>query len=153
MISSGNATISVSNLDAAIRFYTEQLGLRLTNRIGDRWATIDAGASYWTSAGIAAGLTLGLRPTAPHEPPPGTTSGVGFGFETYNRIEDVAAELKGRSVRVAGDVITFEAGKVVAFTDLDGVATYAWEFSEEMLTEVNVTAVPRTLISGGHAIV
>ena len=153
MISSGNATISVSNLDAAIRFYTEQLGLRLTNRIGDRWATIDAGASYWTSEGIAAGLTLGLRPAAAHQPPPGTTGGVGFGFETYNRIEDVAAELKGRSVRVTGDVIAFEAGKVVAFTDLDGVATYAWEFSEEMLTEVNVTAVPRTLISGGHAIV
>ena len=69
MISSGNATISVSNLDAAIRFYTEQLGLRLTNRIGDRWATIDAGASYWTSDGIAAGLTLGLRPAAAHQPP------------------------------------------------------------------------------------
>ena len=153
MISSGNATISVSNLDAAIRFYTEQLGLRLTNRIGDRWATIDAGASYWTSKGIAAGLTLGLRPAAPHEPPPGTTGGVGFGFETYNRIEDVAAELKGRSVRVTGDVITFEAGKVVAFTDLDGVATYAWEFSEEMLAEVNRESVPDVLLSGGHAIV
>ena len=28
MISNGNATITVSDLDAAIRFYTEQLGLQ-----------------------------------------------------------------------------------------------------------------------------
>jgi catechol 2,3-dioxygenase-like lactoylglutathione lyase family enzyme len=153
MISSGNATVYVSDLDAAIRFYTQQLGLRLTNRIGDRWATIDAGPSYWTSEGISVGLTLGLRPASAHYPPPGTKGGVGFGFETYQRIEDVAAQLRGRRVRVTGDVITFEAGKVVAFTDLDGVPTYAWEFSAEMLEEVDREAVPDTLIAGGHAIV
>src|SRR5688500_20166799 len=107
MISSGNATISVSNLDAAIRFYTEQLGLRRTNRVGDRWATIDAGASYWTSGGIAAGLTLGLRWAAPLEPPPGTTGGVGFGVETYSRIEGEAEEGKARTGRGSGAVINF----------------------------------------------
>ena len=153
MISSGNATVYVSSLDEAIHFYTRQLGLNLTNRIGDRWATVDAGSSYWTSQGIAAGLTLGLRPASPQYPRPGTTGGVGFGFETYKRIEDVAAALAARHVRVAGDVIGFEAGKVVAFADLDGVATYAWEFSEEMLAEVNRESVPDALLSGGHAIV
>ncbi len=152
-MSSGNATIYVSSLDAAIRFYTEQLGLRLTNRIGDRWATIDAGSSYWTSEGIAAGLTLGLRPAAAQYPTPGTTGGVGFGFETYKRIEDVAAQLKHRGVRITSEVVSFEAGKVISFTDLDGVKAYAWEFSEEMLQGVERKAVPDTLISGGHAIV
>lgn len=153
MISSGNATVYVSNLDEAIQFYTRQLGLKLTNRIGDRWATVDAGSSYWTSKGTAAGLTLGLRPASPRYPSPGTTGGVGFGFETYKRIEDVAAQLKGRRVRVTGDVISFEAGKVVSFTDLDGVNAYAWEFSEEMLAEVDRDSVPDALLSGGHAIV
>jgi catechol 2,3-dioxygenase-like lactoylglutathione lyase family enzyme len=153
MISSGNATVYVSDLDAAIRFFTERLGLRLTNRIGDRWATIDAGASYWTSKGTRAGLTLGLQPASAHYPPPGTTGGIGFGFETYTRIEDVAEQLTRRGVRVAGDVVAFEAGKVVAFTDLDGVPTYAWEFSEDMLAEVKHEAMPGTLLSGGHAIV
>src|SRR5687768_13545672 len=142
MISGGNATVYVSNLDEAIRFYTQQLGLKLTNRIGDRWATVDAGSSYWASQGTTVGLTLGLRPASPRYPSPGTTGGVGFGFETYRRIEDVAAELKGRGVRVTGDVVTFEAGKVVPFTDLDGVPTYAWEFSDEMLAEVDRTSVP-----------
>jgi catechol 2,3-dioxygenase-like lactoylglutathione lyase family enzyme len=153
MISSGNATVYVSNLDEAIQFYTRQLGLKLTNRIGDRWATVDAGSSYWTGKGTAAGLTLGLRPASPRYPSPGTTGGVGFGFETYKRIEDVAAQLKRRRVRVTGDVISFEAGNVIAFADLDGVPTYAWEFSEEMLAEVNGESVPDALISGGHAIV
>jgi catechol 2,3-dioxygenase-like lactoylglutathione lyase family enzyme len=39
MISGGNATVFVSNMDAAVRFYTQVLGLRLTNRFGDNWAT------------------------------------------------------------------------------------------------------------------
>ena len=33
MISGGNATIYVSNMDTAVRFYTEVLGLKLTNRL------------------------------------------------------------------------------------------------------------------------
>ena len=45
MISGGNATIYVANMDAAVRFYTEVLGLKLTNRFGDRWATIETGPS------------------------------------------------------------------------------------------------------------
>ena len=80
MISGGNATVYVSNLDEAIEFYTQQLGLKLTNRIGDRWATIETGPSYWTSEGVSAGLTLGLRPASPHYPRPGTAGAVGFGF-------------------------------------------------------------------------
>ena len=50
MITGGNATVFVSNMDNAVRFYTEVLGLRLTNRFGDDWATVDAGK----------GLTIGF---------------------------------------------------------------------------------------------
>ncbi|HEX4134941.1 MAG TPA: VOC family protein [Bryobacteraceae bacterium] len=55
MISGGNATVFVSNMDAAVRFYTEVLGLKLTNRFGDNWATVEAGK----------GLTIGLHPASP----------------------------------------------------------------------------------------
>ena len=55
MITGGNATVFVSDMDNAVRFYTEVLGLRLTNRFGDHWATVDAGK----------GLTIGLHPASP----------------------------------------------------------------------------------------
>ena len=153
MISSGNATITVSNLDAAIRFYTDQLGLKLTNRIGNRWATIDAGPSYWTTHDVLAGLTIGLRPASPQSPPPGTTGGVGFGVETYMPIDDVAAELKKRAVHIGSEIITFEAGSTFMFADLDGLGSYVHYFPPEMLEEGDTRSSPDTLLSGGHAIV
>ena len=54
MISGGNATVFISNMDAAVRFYTEVLGLKLTNRFGNSWATVEAGK----------GLTIGLHPAS-----------------------------------------------------------------------------------------
>ena len=157
MIAGGNATVAVADLDAAIRFYTEQLGLKLTNRLGDRWATIDAGPSSWTTEDQPdAGLLIGLRPASPGGPAPGTSGGVGFGFETYEAIEDVASGLKQRGVRVEGDIVTFEAGKVVAFVDLDGFPSWAWEFSPDMLEGIDPgedADNDNSLLSGGHAIV
>ena len=160
MIAGGNTTVTVSNLDAAIRFYTTQLGLKLTNRLGTRWATIGAGPSYWTTDNRPdAGLVIGLRPASPDSATPDTSGAVGFGFETYRPIEQVAAHLKRRGVRVEGDIITFEAGRVVAFVDLDGVPSYVWEFSAEMLDgkEPGPGSGDEddddALLSGGHAIV
>ena len=49
MISGGNATVYVSNMDAAVQFYTETLGLTLTNRFGNHWATLETGTCYWSS--------------------------------------------------------------------------------------------------------
>jgi catechol 2,3-dioxygenase-like lactoylglutathione lyase family enzyme len=160
MIAGGNATISVADLDAAIRFYTGPLGLKLTNRLGGSWATVDAGPSYWTTEEQPdAGLVIGLRPASPGSPGPGTRGGVGFGFETYEPIEDVAAHLKQLGVQVEGEIVTFEAGKVAAFVDLDGLPSYAWEFSPDMLEGVDLGSDSNgaddgdSLLSGGHAIV
>ena len=52
MITGGTATIYVSNMDNAIRFYTEVLGLKLTNRFANHWATVQAGKT----------LVIGLHP-------------------------------------------------------------------------------------------
>jgi hypothetical protein len=71
MISGGNATVFVSNMDAFVRFYTEVPGLRLTNRFGNSWATVDAGK----------GLTIGLHPASPKYPAPGTKGGIMPGLE------------------------------------------------------------------------
>ena len=161
MISGGNATVYVSDLDAAVEFYTRGLGLKLTNRFGDRWATIDAGPSYWTtSEEVGAGLTIGLHPRSPSHPAPGTIGGVGYGLETYTPIEDVAAGLAERGVRVDKEIVTFEAGKVVSLVDRDGTPTYVWEFTREMVAggdpganDEGQAGAAAPMVAGGHAIV
>jgi catechol 2,3-dioxygenase-like lactoylglutathione lyase family enzyme len=160
MISGGNATVYVSDIDAAIRFYTESLGLKLTNRFGGKWATIEAGPSYWTTAEVGAGLVLGLHPGSPKHPAPGTRGAVGFGFETDEAIEGAIASLVQRKVRISGEVIRFEAGNTVSFEDPDGTPTYLHEFPPDMVPETDLAGdedlnekAPPPMLSGGHAIV
>jgi catechol 2,3-dioxygenase-like lactoylglutathione lyase family enzyme len=91
MIIGGTAAIYVSNMDTAIRFYTELLGLKLTNRFGNRWATVRAGAT----------LVIGLHPWAEKYPPPGTKGSVQIGLivSRDEPIEAFAARRAGTAWR------------------------------------------------------
>lgn len=160
MISNGNATVYVSDFDAAIRFYSGALGLKLTNRFGRQWATIEAGPSYWTAAEVMAGLIIGLHPESAKAPQPGTVGSMGFGLETYEPLEQVIPTLEKRGVKMTSDIVTFEAGNVVGFEDPDGHLSYVHEFPPFMQQEKNLPAsngavhgTAREAISGGHAIV
>ncbi len=62
IISGGMPTIFVGDMDAAVRFYTEALGLKLLERYGNHWASIDGGH----------GLTIGLIPL-PRRTPQGAS--------------------------------------------------------------------------------
>ncbi len=160
MISGGNATVYVSNMDAAVRFYTESLGLKLTNRVGNHWATVEAGPSYWTTDEVGAGLVIGLHPQSAGHPVPGTRGAVGFGLETYEPIERLIGRLVQRGVRMTGDIIRFEAGNSIGFEDPDGTATYLHEFPPEMVPQSDLEAddhltqeTTSAMLAGGHAIV
>ena len=165
MISGGNATVFVSSLDDAIRFYTERLGLKLTNRFGNQWATLRAGPSYWTSDDkVGAGLTIALHPASPKYPPPGTNGGVGFGLETYMPIESVVSVFGERGVRTEGEILRYEAGNLTTLFDQDSLPTYINEFPPHMLEASDLAGddeaddntddeVPDDLVAGGHAIV
>ena len=159
MISSGNATVYVSDMNAAIRFYTESVGLKLTNRFGRQWAILESGPSYWSANHVGAGLMIGLHAASPKHPAPGTRGAVGFGFETCNPIEEAMASLVHRKVAITGEVIRFEGGNSVAFEDHDGTPTYLHEFPPEMVSSTDPAAEEDSgeeapaPISGGHAIV
>lgn len=117
MISGGNATVFVSNMDAAIEFYTDVLGLKLTNRFGDAWATVEAGK----------GLTIGLHPASSKYPAPGTKGSIVLGLEIDEPIESVVARLSGRGVRFLGAIIDDQAGKFAHLEDPDGNEMYLWQ--------------------------
>jgi catechol 2,3-dioxygenase-like lactoylglutathione lyase family enzyme len=117
MISGGNATVFVSNMDTSVRFYTEVLGLRLTNRFGDSWATVEAGI----------GLTIGLHPASPKYPAPGTKGGVMLGLEIDEPIAAMVARLSDKGVRIKGSIVQDEPGNFVHLEDPDGNEIYLWE--------------------------
>lgn len=133
MISGGNATVFVSNMEAAIDFYTETLGLKLTNRFGNSWATVQAGA----------GLTIGLHPASPKYPVPGTKGSTMLGLEIDEPIAAVISRLSQNGVRF-GPVVRGEPGAFVDFEDPDGNAMYFWE--------VNHEAVSQTELAGAGAV-
>jgi len=158
MISGGNATVYVANMDAAIQFYTGTLGLSLTNRFGNHWATLESAPCYWSESG--AGLTIGLHPVSSAHAAPGTTGGVGYGLETYEPAERVMARLQDQGARITSEIIRYEGGNCFMFVDLDGLATYVNEFPPDMVpptdlggeTDEAETRSTDTRL-GGHAIV
>jgi predicted enzyme related to lactoylglutathione lyase len=126
MVTGGNATVIVSNMDRAVRFYTEVLGLKLTNRFGDHWATVDAGK----------GLTIGLHPASSKYPAPGTKGAMMIGLEIDERIELAVQRLTEEGVHMTDPIVRAEAGGWAGLEDPDGNAIYLWE--------VNRTIVPKS---------
>ena len=117
MISGGNATIIVANMDRSIHFYTEVLGLKLTNRFGNDWATVTAGE----------GLTIGIHPSSSKYPNPGTKGSILLGLDIDLPMEKAIAHLASHGVPVKGSVVRSEPGNFVNLEDPDGNEIYLWE--------------------------
>ena len=114
----GMATIYVTDMDRAVRFYTETLDLKLQHRAGDYFATIDAG-----------GFLIGLHPQGPHSPTPGTSGSIQIGLNVARSIEDVVDELKRRGVTFRGPIIDDDPVKIAYFGDPDGNDLYLCQYS------------------------
>ena len=138
MIYGGNATVYVSNMDTAIRFYTEVLGLKLSNRFGNNWATVQAGKT----------LVIGLHPWSDKYPRPGTKGSVQLGLVVSQDepIQSLAERLRRHGVEVNG-IIESEAGNYISFEDPDGNPIYVgdWDpdFDEQPESQDAVTSVNR----------
>jgi predicted enzyme related to lactoylglutathione lyase len=117
MISGGNATVFVSNMDRAVHFYSEVLGLELLNRHGDHWAAVEAGK----------GLIIGLHPASPKYPAPGTRGSMMLGLEVDEPIEGLVARLNAKGANITGDVVNDTVGRFLHFHDPDGNEIYFWE--------------------------
>ncbi len=129
MISGGNATIIVANMDNSIRFYTEVLGLKLTNRFGNDWATVSAGE----------GLTIGIHPASPRYPQPGTKGSILLGLDIDVPIEKALSRLAGHGVEVKGSIVRSEPGNFAHLEDPDGNDIYLWEKTHQSAAEVEMS--------------
>ncbi len=116
MILGGNATLYVSDMDAAVRFYTETLGMRLRFRAANHWAEVEAGS----------GFVVGLHPSRRGRSP-GSPGAVQIGLRVQAPLEGVVAELGRKGVKVAPIA---DAGPGLRFADvidMDGNELYLWE--------------------------
>jgi catechol 2,3-dioxygenase-like lactoylglutathione lyase family enzyme len=111
MIKEANATLIVSNIDRAVRFYTDVLGLKLRARYGDQFVQVEA-----------PGTTIALHPAIENGPQPGKSESISIGFAGDNL--DVAVnELKSKGVvfsRISDDAQV----KLAFFVDPDGNPLY-----------------------------
>lgn len=116
MLATGIATVFVTDMDRSVRFYTEVLGLRLTERFGNHWAQVDAGR-----------LTIGLHPAAAQNPA-GRDGSITIGFVLDQKIEDAVSVLQQKGVKFKGPIAQDpNAGKFAYFEDPDGNSLYMME--------------------------
>jgi catechol 2,3-dioxygenase-like lactoylglutathione lyase family enzyme len=122
MFNGGIVTVFVSDMDRSVRFYTEQLGLKLLQRYQNHFATIDAGH----------GLTIGLHPASSVLPAGGRKEGMSIGLYLTGTIKDAVKTLEARGITFSGPVIgEGKAGSFAHFTDPDGNALYVAEMKTE----------------------
>jgi len=114
MFTNGNATIFITDMDRSVHFYTEILGLKLAQRFGDHWASVEAGK-----------LSIGLHP-ASNQSPAGKDGSTTVGFEVTG-IEDAVSRLEQRGVKFRGAISQDKAGKFAHFEDPDGNGLYMFE--------------------------
>jgi catechol 2,3-dioxygenase-like lactoylglutathione lyase family enzyme len=102
--------VMVSNMDAAVAFYTETLELELINRYGNHYAEIQG-----------PGLLIGLHPTS-EKVVKGNNITIGFGVVNFDK---TIAHLKAKGI----DFTIEQDGyiRLAYFTDLDGNALFLAE--------------------------
>jgi len=128
IISGGMPTIFVGDMDAAVRFYTEALGLKLLERYGNHWASIDCGH----------GLTIGLHPASAQNPA-GRVGSMTIGFHASEPIREAVAHLKKRGVVFRGDIVDDTQLLLAHFHDPDGNPFYLSELKPEYRPDAHTT--------------
>ena len=118
MISGCCPTIYVSNLDEAVKFYTETLGFKLMYQAPDAFAMINTGE----------GGTIGLHPRGEKSPKAGTHGSIQLGLSVNRPIAEVVEVLQSKGVVFRGPVIDDSPVKLAFFGDLDDNDLYLCEY-------------------------
>jgi len=109
-----NITVMVSDMDSAITFYINLLGLTLTQRYGNHYAEIES-----------PGVNIGLHPTT-NPITPGKNISIGLGVENL----DLSLEVL-RNANVECNVVKDGPRTLVHFSDPDGNPLYLIAVDQE----------------------
>ena len=112
MFLSGNVTVMVSDMDRAVKFYTQALGFRLATRYENEWAQVEA-----------AGLTIGLHPIGRKTERAAGQGGLSIGLQV-DRLGPVIETLKVRGVQFQPQFVEDRGIKLAFFSDPDGNPLY-----------------------------
>jgi len=112
MIKECNVTVMVSDIDEAVRFYVEILGLKLKSRYGDQFVQIEA-----------PGTTIALHPAGKHGYHRGPSGGVSIGLGVDDMAKEMA-RLKEAGIVFDGDAKNDGPVKLAFFSDPDGTPLY-----------------------------
>ena len=114
IIKDANVTVMVNEMDRAVEFYINTLGLKLKGRYGDEFAQVEA-----------AGMTIGLHPANKNGPKPGDSGSLSIGFGV-DSLDKAMAELKSRGVKFS-QILDDNQVMLAFFTDPDGDPLYLSE--------------------------
>jgi catechol 2,3-dioxygenase-like lactoylglutathione lyase family enzyme len=122
MITGGSPTLYVKDMDQAVTFYTQTLGLKLRQRWENHFAEVDAGG----------GLIIGLHPALPKSLPSGDPGGIDLGFGIDQPLEKEMEALRARGVKFSSPIQSDPKSPVrlVHFNDPDGNPLYLIEYKK-----------------------
>jgi predicted enzyme related to lactoylglutathione lyase len=108
-VASGVAAVwvPVSDMDRAVKFYQDVLGLTIKST-GDDWSEVDAG-----------GLMIGLN-AREETNPADHEGGAVITFQPETNIDEEVQRLKGAGVNFTGDISDHSWGRIAPFRDSEG---------------------------------
>jgi len=115
MFTQCNVTLMVADMDRAVRFYTEGLGLELGYRAGNEWAQVSG-----------QGLTIGLHPAGGHFPQQAQDGRISIGFQVQ-KLDEAITQLRQRGVEINAEIRDGGVDRIVNFADPDGTPLYLIE--------------------------
>ncbi len=118
-LNGGIATVYVSDLDRAYRFYTDVLGLK----------AIFFSAGQWGQVKTEDGFSIGLHPSSPKSPKPGLHGSISIGFLVPGPIEHTVMRLQSLGVAFRGPVRADGPIRLAFFADPDGNDLYLASYS------------------------
>ena len=123
MFAGGIVTVFVTNMERSVRFYTEQLGLKLLQRYENQFAIVDGGH----------GLTIGLHPAVSTVPATDMKTGMAIGLYLTEPIRHAVTTLKARGITFAEPIVDeANVGMFAYFNDPDGNSLYVAEMKPEL---------------------